>query len=237
MFVSFRVLKSSSSDSDAEQRTLLQSLGLGPLPLFFSVPRPRVTNLRAKRGTAIRSKGLGPFPFMRPLQDPGELPSPLHLGREPHPPLRFGWRSLWAPRDFLPGSSKGADPRPLDTEVAIEDHLASPVPLLLFDFQSKERRDPKNSPPRVDLGLPHLTGIAHNIGKGRGTTQIFSHISDGADFVMLGEVNKELDLPLSYSTGPRAGSIFHNLGEGGPNGVALVVGPRLAPFSSPLPPP
>ena len=54
---------------------------------------------------------------------------------------------------------------------------------------------------------------------------------------MLGEVNKELDLPLNLSTGPQAARIFHNLGEGGTNGVALVVGPRLAPFSSPLPPP
>ena len=121
--------------------------------------------------------------------------------------------------------------------MAIDDQLASPVPPLLFDFQGKARRDPRISPPWVDSGLPHLTGIAHNIRKGRGTTQIFSHISDGADFVMLGEVNKELDLPLCYSTGPRAARIFHNLGEGGTNGVALVVGPRLTPFSSPLPPP
>ena len=121
--------------------------------------------------------------------------------------------------------------------MATEDHLSSPVSPLLFDFRCKARMDLKNSPPRVDPGLPHLTGIAHNIRKGRDTTQIFSHISDGDDFVMLGEVNKELDLPLSLSTGPRAARIFHSLGEGGTNGVALVVGPRLAPFSSPLPPP
>ena len=121
-------------------------------------------------------------------------------------------------------------------EVATEDHLSSPVPPLLFDFRCNTRRDPKNSPPRVDPGLPHLTGVAHNIRKGRGTTQIFSDISEGADFVMLGEVNKELDLPLNLSTGHRAANIFHNLGEGGTNGLALVVGPRLAPFTSPLPP-
>ena len=54
---------------------------------------------------------------------------------------------------------------------------------------------------------------------------------------MLGEVNRELDLPLGYAAGPRAAKVFHNLGAGGTNGVALVVGPRLAPFSSPLPPP
>ena len=123
------------------------------------------------------------------------------------------------------------------TEVATEDYLSSPVPPLLFDFRCNTRRDPKNSPPRVDPGLPYLTGVAHNIRKGKGTTQIFSHITGGADFVMLGEVNKELDLPLNLSTGPRAAKIFHNLGEGGTNGVALVVGPRLAPFTSPLPPP
>ena len=122
-------------------------------------------------------------------------------------------------------------------EVATEDHVSSPVPPLLFNFHCNIRRDPENSPPRVDPGLPHFTGIAHNIRKGRGTTQIFSHISDGADFVMLGEVNKELGLPLSYSTGPRAAKIFHSLGEGGTNGVALVVGPHLDPFPSPLPPP
>ena len=122
-------------------------------------------------------------------------------------------------------------------EVATEDNLSSPVPPLLFDFRCNTRRDPKNSSPRVDTGLPHLTGVAHNIRKGRGTTQIFSHISGGADFVMLGELNKELDLPLSLSTGPRAARIFHNLGEGGTNGVALVVGPRLACFTSALPPP
>ena len=121
--------------------------------------------------------------------------------------------------------------------MATEDDLASPVPPLHFNIRGKAWRDPKNSPPRVDAGLPHLTGIAHNIRKGRGTTQIFSHISDGADFVMLGEVNKELDLPLSFSTGPWALRIFHNLGEGGTNGVALIVGPRLAAFISPLPPP
>ena len=115
------------------------------------------------------------------------------------------------------------------TEVATEDHLSSPVPPLLFDFCCNARRDPKNSPPRVDPGLPHLTGVAHNIRKGRGTTQAFSHISGGADFVILGEVNKELDIPLNLSTGPRAARIFHNLGEGGTNGVALVVGPPLAP--------
>ena len=124
----------------------------------------------------------------------------------------------------------------METEVATEDHLSSPVPPLLFDFRCNTRRDPKNSPPRVDPGLPHLTGIAHNIRKGRATTQIFSHISGGADFVMLGEVNKELNLPLKLSTRPRAPKIFHNLGEGGTNGVALVVGPRLAAFTSPLPP-
>ena len=122
------------------------------------------------------------------------------------------------------------------TEVATADHLSSPIPPLLFDFCCSTRRDPKNSPPRVDPGLPYLTGIAHNIRKGKGTTQIFSHISGGADFVMLGEVNKELDLPFNLSTGPSAARIFHNLGEGGTNGVALVVGPRLAPFTSPLPP-
>ena len=121
--------------------------------------------------------------------------------------------------------------------MAVGDHLTSPVPPLQFEFQGKTRKDPRNSPPRVNSGLPHLTGVAHNIRKGKGTTQIFSHISHGADFVMLGEVSKELDLPLCYSTGPQAAKIFHNLGEGGTNGVALVVGPRLAPFSSPLPPP
>ena len=89
----------------------------------------------------------------------------------------------------------------------------------------------------MDPGLPHLTGVAHNIRKGKGTTQIFSHVTGGADFVMLGEVNKELDLPLNLSTGPRVAKIFQNLGEGGTNGFALVVGPGLAPFSSALPPP
>ena len=122
------------------------------------------------------------------------------------------------------------------TEIATEDHLSSPVPPLFFDFRCNTRRDPKNSPPRVDPDLPHLTGVAHNIRKGRGTTQIFSHISGGADFVILGEVNKELDLPLNLSTGPRAAKIFQNLGEGGTNGVALVVGPRLASFTSHFPP-
>ena len=125
----------------------------------------------------------------------------------------------------------------METEVATEDDLSSPVPPLLFDFRCNTRKDPKNSPPRLDPGIPHLTGVAHNIRKGRGTTQIFSRISGGADFVMLGEVNKELELPLSLSTGPRAARIFHNLGEGGTNGVVLVVGPHLAPFTSPLPPP
>ena len=62
-------------------------------------------------------------------------------------------------------------------------------------------------------------------------------MSDGADFVMLGEVKKAPELPLSLFTGPRTARIFHNLGDGGTNGVALVVGPRLAPFSSPLPTP
>ena len=123
------------------------------------------------------------------------------------------------------------------TEVATADHRSSPIPPLLFDFGCNTRRDPKNSPPRVDPGLPFLTGVAHNIRKGKGTTPIFSHITGGADFVMLGEVNQELDLPLNLSTGPRAAKSFHNLGEGGTNGVALVVGPRLAPFTSPLLPP
>ena len=115
-------------------------------------------------------------------------------------------------------------------------HPPSTTPPLQFDLQSKAWRDPRNSPPLVDPGLPNLTGVAQNIRKGKGIAQIFSHLSDGADFVMLGEVSKELDLPMGYSTGPRVAKIFHNLGEGGTNGVALVVGPRLAPFSSPLTP-
>ena len=36
---------------------------------------------------------------------------------------------------------------------------------------------------------------------------------------MLGEVSKEMDLPLCYSTGPQAAKIFHKLAEGGTNGT------------------
>ena len=90
------------------------------------------------------------------------------------------------PRIFLPGSGNGTDLRPQKTEVASDDHFTSPFPPLKFGFQGKARRDPRNSPPRVDSGLPYLTGLAHNIRKGKGTTEIFSHLSDGADFVMLG---------------------------------------------------
>ena len=79
--VSFCVLKLIFSDSDAEQSTPLQSLGLGPLPLFCSVPRPRVTNSRAKRGNAIQSIGLRPLPIQVSSTGPQRVPLSPPLGQ------------------------------------------------------------------------------------------------------------------------------------------------------------
>ena len=90
-------------------------------------------------------------------------------------------------------------------------------------------------PPNWTQGLPHIVGVAHNIGKGDATVRVYSHLSDGADFLLLGEVNKELSLPLEWASGPGAARVFHNC-PGGANGVALVLGPRLSPFATPLAP-
>ena len=101
MCVSFRVLKLIFSDSDAEQSTPLQSLGLGPLPLFCSVPRPRVTNSRAKRGTAIQSIGLRPLPLHVSSTGPQRAPLPPPLGPGTTPAFAI-WLALLMGATRLP---------------------------------------------------------------------------------------------------------------------------------------